>query len=122
LSVLKAVFRRVGEKESGKLKTERDSLQFLNGIHRMTEAQTTDLSCGGLSLLSKEPFQNGELLLLEVDLPKAGGGFRCLGEVRWVDSYTTSEGVTYRTGVKFTFIRPYDMDRVNGYLRFWGRA
>jgi hypothetical protein len=122
LSVLKAGFRRVGEKEVAKLKTERDSMHFLNGIHNLTSVQTTDLSSGGLSLLGKEPFKNGEWLLVEVDLPKAGGGFRCLAEVRWVDSYQTSEGTTYRTGLKFTFIRPYDLDRVNSYLKFWGRA
>jgi len=122
LSVLKAGFRRVGENEVGKIRTDRDAMHFLNGIHDLVQGQTTDLSSGGLSLLSKVQFKNGEIVLAEVDLPKAGGGFRCIAEVRWVDSYQTSEGTTFRTGLKFTFIRPYDLDRVNNYLRFWGRA
>jgi hypothetical protein len=122
LAVLNAGYRRLDAKESGFLQTDKQCRAVLEHVGHLTCAQTTDLSSGGLSLLSRESFRNGELLLVEMELPKIGGPFHCLGEVRWSGTYEGPDGTTHYAGLKFIFARPYDLARLNSYLDFWGKA
>jgi hypothetical protein len=118
---MNASYRRLDEKETHKLGTEKDCRGILDNARPMIDARTTDLSVGGMSLLSRENFQVGEFLVVVVDLPKIGGGFDVLVEVRWVDTYENADGTTHRAGLKMIYARPYDMARLTNYLRFWGK-
>lgn len=121
-SFLKAAYRRLEDHETSQLRNDQDCQAALGRLGELLEAQTTDLSLGGMSLLGRDSFTHGDILLVQVDLPKIGGPFLCLGEVRWAGRYDGVDGTVFTAGLKTMYAHRYDLVRLNSYLKFWGRA
>jgi len=72
-----------------------------------------DLSPGGASLYTKQPFETGQQLRLAVTLPE-GGALNTHATVRWVKAMP--ERKAYASGVQFTHVSDADRKLVEEFL------
>ncbi|MDH7479551.1 MAG: PilZ domain-containing protein [Syntrophomonadaceae bacterium] len=74
------------------------------------EAQTIDLSAGGLMFNSQQKFRHGEELKLRLNLP--GGGLELRARVVRAEEASSPERRCYQVGLEFIDIRERQRDRI----------
>ena len=107
------IIRRQGHEEA--LSLPMDFKQFeVQYNNRLIKGETKDISGGGLSFNSAEPFSNGDILDIRVDLP-TGGQIRAFGEVVLVKKQAGFQGI-YENCIKFTHIYEGERDKIIQYI------
>ena len=83
-------------------------------VSPMAEALSSDISAGGLRLMTPQPLQNGSLLNLEIQLPDDNiEPIRACGEVVWQNKLSD---FSYETGTLIKSMDEIDKRRFMGFV------
>jgi c-di-GMP-binding flagellar brake protein YcgR len=80
-------------------------------------AFTEDISGGGICLSIKQKLSVGDIIELELFLPKGTKPIRATGKVSWVEVRKGHIEFQYMVGIKFIDIDPFDCGKVLNYIR-----
>src|SRR5579859_8157777 len=85
------------------------------------KAAIEDLSLGGIQVVSGKPFKEGEVLELELNVPKAGPT-RTVAKVIWSREEANEGKKEYRTGIQFIPVFEEDLKKVKSYFDEMGKG
>ncbi len=87
----------------------------LGPLARMAPRQVSDISLGGLRVLTDEPHRVGDRIEIELVFPD-GGSATCTAEVVWAEALGPDAPARYETGLRFVEVDPDDMGRIAAVL------
>ncbi|HVZ82004.1 MAG TPA: PilZ domain-containing protein [bacterium] len=79
-----------------------------------SEAELNNLSSSGLQIASTQPFQRGDVLELELDLPETGR-IRSVAKVVWCRKDGAGNG--FHCGIQLIPVYPEDLDKLHDFLK-----
>ncbi len=80
------------------------------------KAEIQDVSLGGLQVVSENPFEAGDVLELEMEVP-GKGRVRSVAKVVWCKKDPEKGVATYRSGIQFIPVYEDDLKKLEEYLR-----
>ena len=86
----------------------------LGPLARMAPRQVSDISVGGLRVLTDDPQRTGDRLEIELVFPD-GGSATCTAEVVWVEALPAA-AARFEMGLRFVEVDPDDLGRIAGVL------
>jgi hypothetical protein len=119
--VLKIVFYPVEGSADQVVSTEdyRDTtiekLSSERSNHSIINAMTDDISKGGLSILTDRPLALGQLVVIDLFLPKISRPVKILAEVRNIDSQIKG-AASYKAGVRILSVSKSDLKRIENHI------
>ncbi|HRU38745.1 MAG TPA: PilZ domain-containing protein [Candidatus Goldiibacteriota bacterium] len=78
-----------------------------------TRSITEDISKGGLSIICSSPLEAGQLVIIDLFLPKISKPIKILTEVRNIER----TGATYKAGLKTISISKSDLARIEDHIK-----
>lgn len=87
----------------------------LGPLARMAPRQVSDISTGGVRVLSDEPQHVGAPIEIELVFPD-GGSATCTAEVVWVEALGPAAPARFEMGLRFVEVDPDDMERISAVL------
>lgn len=81
----------------------------------LTLGSSRNFSAEGLFLESEKPLQKGDILKIEVTLPREPKPVRAFSEVVWVSDYGVAEG-KHGSGIYFMALRDEDADKIGRFV------
>ncbi len=87
----------------------------LGPLARLAPRQVTDISLGGLRVLSDEPQRVGDRLEIELVFP-GGGSATCTAEVVWGEALGPVAAARFEMGLRFVEVDPDDLERIAAVL------
>jgi len=79
------------------------------------QASLQNLSLGGIQMVSNRPFQKGEILELEMEIP-GSGTVRTVAKVVWCKPDPHSKGSEQVSGIQFIPVFEEDLKKVREYF------
>jgi c-di-GMP-binding flagellar brake protein YcgR len=118
--VLKVVYYPIDNKEtimkSDDYKdTTLENLKLNPGKNPVVNAITDDISKGGLAILTDKPLALGQLVIIDLFLPRLAKPIKLLTEVRNIESYVKGSG-SFRAGLKIISVSKSDLQRIENYI------
>jgi hypothetical protein len=83
--------------------------------HSIINAMTDDISKGGLSILTDRPLALGQLVVIDLFLPKISRPVKILAEVRNIDSQIKG-AASYKAGVRILSVSKSDLKRMENHI------
>jgi len=123
MATLRVEYQIVSGPETQKLlshenyrQTTVDHLPELSEKSSLYRAVTKDISLGGLSLVSQQPFEAGTVLEVSLHLPNFSNILKFLAEIRHVETTMEMGKVLYHAGLKTLAIHKGDVNNIAQYL------
>ncbi len=88
---------------------------------REKEAQSKNISAGGIRLAVPEKVNIGDLLRLKLSLPGEASAITVRGKVIWVEEFSVSsvlDDKAYDCGIEFVDISAEDQEHISRYVTF----
>jgi len=79
------------------------------------QSMTQDISQGGMSIITETPLAQGQLVIIDLYLPKIMKPVRLLAEVRHIDA-NIKGSTSNKAGVKILSINKSDLKRIENYI------
>ena len=86
-----------------------------------SKAAIEDLSLGGTQVVSDKPFKAGEVLELELNIPKTGPT-RSVAKVIWSKEETREGKREFHSGIQFIPVFEEDLKRLKDHFEEMGKA
>ncbi len=83
--------------------------------HSFINAMTDDISKGGLSIITDKPLALGQLVIIDLFLPKVSRPVKLLAEVRNVDSQVKG-AASFKAGVRILSVSKSDLKRIENHI------
>jgi hypothetical protein len=123
LATLKMEYQVVSGPEAQKLLghenyklTQKQHLPELSEKSSLYRAVTKDISLGGLSIVSQQPLQKGNLMEISLHLPNYKTKLKFLAEIMHVESTVEMGRTIFHAGIRTLAIHKGDVDRIGDYL------
>jgi len=123
VATMKVSYRLIESQDAKKILSEDsyrgttvDQLPGLAQISPIYEAVTSDISVGGLSLVSEQPLPEGTVMEVSLQLPNYQTSLKFLAEIARVEAFHEQGRPLQRSGVKTLAINKEDVTRMEKYL------
>lgn len=118
--VLKVVYYPIENKEEiiksdDYRDTTMENLKLSPGKNPLVNAITEDISKGGLAILTDKPLSLGQLVIIDLFLPRLAKPIKLLTEVKNIESHIKGAG-SYRAGLKIISVSKSDLQRIENYI------